>query len=426
MSAFAQLTPRLDEFPTLPGDATIVRSVDQDNSLIYSQDGSGEYMVLYDHLNHQAFQFAFPSNVQITDMEVYKGWAYFCAMAYGAIPVVGQFDIMGVFYGGDVVHYCPITGWTLPPFLLHLTSVSRMTVYDDGGVVRILAVGEGTHYYTEPNPYLASTMFSAALAGGAWILCMDYSKEHRYRFVDIDCTNNLVGVAAIDENDSALLMKWKYQDKCFFFGLDKYNLGGRVEEDKIRITGMSGDRFTVAYQPQGEERVVFVQAPEPIVPPLLTSSTDMSGTSVFPDWSLLDLRYSEYTDQVLLVGEMALPPDDVFGHWVLAYDWPSGTFRSWTLPTAPDLLSSVDGNAWSPYFVATGDKLGGSGELLFAAEDIAAPQVPKCIEEHPVNDNPVWKDTEEWDTNHDKTDYPSQDQTFTPVIEDVKYGNACE
>lgn len=67
MAAFAQLTPRLDEFPMLPGDATIVRTVDQDYSLVYAHDASGSHMVLYDHANYQAFQFSFPSYVQIRD-----------------------------------------------------------------------------------------------------------------------------------------------------------------------------------------------------------------------------------------------------------------------------------------------------------------------------------------------------------------------
>lgn len=423
-SLFAQPTPRLDEFPTLPGDATIVRSVDQDNSLVFTYDGSIGYFVLYDHTNNLAYQFNTQYNVRVTDMEVYNGSAYFCAMASmgGTLyPMVGQFDIMGVFYGGDVVHYRLLNFWTLG-YPVYITKVSRMTVYDDNDTVRILAVGDGVHAYTEPTPYLASTLFSAALNGTTWDLCMDYSKEHRYRFVDIDCTDAFVGVAAIDENDSALLMKWKYENKCFFFGLDKYNLGGKVEEDKIRITGMSGDRFTVAYQPQAEERVVFVQAPEPIISPIQTSSTYPSGSSAFPDWTLLDLRYSEFTDQVLLVGEMALPPDDIFDHWVLGYEWPGGTFRSWAAPVF-GRLNSVDEHRGSNLFLATG--LYSGSDLMFSSEDIAAPWL-NCMKEHPVNDNQVWEDTKEWDTNHDKTECGPLDQTIFPLVEEVEYKIICE
>lgn len=425
MSVQAQLVAGVDDLPAYPpAVATIVRSVDMDYSLIYVEDNN-PHIDLYDHVNRNMLEFLLPSGVIVTDMEVYSGTAYFCAMAYGAIPVVGQFDIMGVFYGGDVVHYCPVRAWcNIVGYPLRLENVSRMTVYDDGSDVYIAGVGEALHNYTEPIPYVASTLFSATLRGSMWDLCVDYNKEHRYRYVDIDCTDNYVGVAAVDEHDSAWMMCYYWDNACFFMPLWKHNLGGKVEAEKIRVTGMSNDRFTLAYQPQGEERVEFVQFPTPFNPPLQKTSTLLSGNPNYTDWKLHDLRYSTVSDQVLLVGEMALPPTDIFDNWVLGYDW-SGAFRAWWMALTGGLAYSIDEHIGTSLFIATAlSSLNGGAQ--FAAEDILSPQAPWCVEEHQVYDAPLSVDTQGYNSIHDEAECGFQDNDFYPEIIKMDVMEICK
>ena len=387
--AHGQIVEGVDNIQGVNAGTSIVRSVDAENTLIYTDDGYSKHFVLYDHANGQVYSIPVHSDAIIKDFEVYNGWAYFCGQMFYNYALVGQFEITDVFFNGGPVYYepmalfCETIGNGMP---VMVTDAWKMTLYDNGNMVYIFAVGMGLHNYTEPTPYSASVLFSAGLDLNTldWDFCVNYSKDKTFYYTDIDCTDNYVAVTAVGDTGMGHVCINVKGDPCFANEPEwmlTYYWGDSVEDDHIRITGMSGDRFTVAYQPRGESRVVFVQVPLPL--PSMFQATSTLPSQNWPygavPWELIELRYSEAADKVLLVGEMAMPSNDQFNSWIVDYDW-SPAVGAWDM-TQYGYPNSVDSHRGSSRFMATA----GMGDLIFAVEDILTSPVPVCMEWHDVD-----------------------------------------
>lgn len=173
-----------------------------------------------------------------------------------------------------------------------VTDATKMTLYDDGSDVYIFAVGMGLHDYTEPSPYSASVMFSAKMNFPflTWDFCVNYNKDKTYFYTDIDCSDHYVAVTAVDGNMTGYVCI-SQKSQCFFadpVNMDTYYWGDRVENYQIRVTGMSDDRFTVAYQPESAEWINYVHVPLPLPSVFDVTSTAPLVTSPYGQdpWSL--------------------------------------------------------------------------------------------------------------------------------------------
>ena len=403
-TSFAQIVEGEDEFPSIAAKKTIVRTVSEDKSLIYSDDGVDGRFILYDHAAAQAYQAKILPNTIIKDFEVYKERAYFCGqmdLGWTMIAVVGQFDIADVFYNSAPIYYCTMTFWPTPWIVL-MRDATRMTVYDDGSDVHIFAIGSGLHGYPAPYLYDASTMFAATMdPQGNWDFCINYSKDRKLNYIDIDCTEHYVGFTAVDSVDSLYIGISNHPDRCFFYAgaPDVYCIGTHVEKERALITGMEGDRFTVAYQPKASRWIEFVQVPLPIPPSFKVTETDSSLTApACTTWALRDLRYSEATDKVLLVGDMHFMPCNRMESWIVDYDW-SGVINS-RIPNQYEKNLSVDHHLGSSRFISTGNY---SGELIFTVDDILVPATEFCFE--------PWLVAAEWNDRTHIWDYAKTDET---------------
>ena len=426
-TSFAQIVEGEDEFPSIAAKKTIVRTVSEDKSLIYSDDGVTRRFILYDHAANQAYQAPVYSGVVIKDMEVYKEQAYFCGqmdLGWTMIAVVGQFDIADVFYNGGKIFYCPMLFFAMP-YEVAMRDATRMTVYDDGSDVYIFAVGSGLHGYPAPYPYDVSTMFSATMdPQGDWDFCINYSKDRKLHYIDIDCTEHYVGFTAVDSVDSLYIGVSNHPDRCFFYAgaPDVYCIGTHAEEEKALITGMKGDRFTVAYQPKASRWIEFVQVPLPI--PASFKVTDTDSSLIAPScttWTLRDLRYSEMADKVLLVGDMHFLPCNRMDSWIVDYDWVVGVNSR--VPASYGKPWSVDEHFGSSRFISTGSYY---GELMFAVDDILVPATEFCFE--------PWLVAAEWNDRTHKWDYAMTDPTGynpypsikdTPDVTPIDIENIC-
>lgn len=405
-ASHAQIVEGIDEFPGIPIGNTIVRTIDEEKSLIYSDDGTKRQFILYEHASNQAYRAPLMPDVIVKDFEILNGWAYFCGEIYwsGAIVgLVGQFDIANVFYNGGTIYYCPMD--FLPsPWHVEIVDAQRMAVYDDGTDVFIYATGLGEHGYPAPPSYIASTLFSAKmnLPAQEWNFCINYNKDQKLNYIDIDCTENYVGFTAVDSVDSVYIGISKHPDFCFFYAgaPDIYAIGTHAEKEKVLITGMKNDRFTVAYQPKHSRWIEFVQVPLPITNPFKANDTDSAQNApAYYDWALRELRYSNITDKVLLVGEMDFLPCDRMDSWIVDYDW-TGVINS-RIPAQLGMPHSVDKHINSSRFISTGENL--NGDLMFAVDDILSPVTESCFETCQV--------TAEWNDRPHKWDYANTDET---------------
>ena len=384
---------------------TIVRAVDRDHSLIYAVDSNGvKKLFLYNHMHPLMYYTTIPTSVDIKDMEVYNGWAYFCGQTGGS-AIVGQFDIMGVFYSSSQIYTTTVTaGSTASGPYVMVTDATKMDLFVSGNKVYIYAVGEGDHSYDGVYQHSAPTLFHAALnlVTMRWEICADYQKACQFvAFTDIAVSPKYVVVTAVDTIGIANVL---FEDATGICNYDfkTYPLDIFVEDLKLRVVAMQGDDFTVALQERHRSTVTFVQLPHLPLPVSTTLTLDETYPSVSSPygqdyWTLKDLRYSARADKVLLVGKMALPPADYFQPWIGDYSWigavdvlESSKIGDW---------HSVDGTAWGVHFVSSGKEQW--GHLMYGCRYL--PQQTNCFPRWPVSILRRYMDVNMGHSNHDRS-----------------------
>ena len=357
-TAMGQMFFGIAELPNFETKKTIVRAVDDDCSLIYAFDKtvSQGLFILHVHSSGSAQFFYIPQKLEVMDMEINGGSVYFCGNECSNHAFVGQFDIPGRFAGTAPFQYCLIPLAT--PYDVEMNTATRMTTMKLGSLVYILGIGDATHDYTEPVPYIASTLFSAAMAPSVCLFYVDYQKAHHYIYTDIDCSDNYVAFTGIDSNSDAHIFITG-QAPAFFsspYYPVAYNLGIPVEDYQLLLKAKNGDKFTVVCLPQWRTRVDLMEVPVPM-PTFLTlySTQNSSSSSYMSDhWVLHELRHDDVSDHPLLLGMMALPPHDVFGNWITEFDW--GNTLSQTNPWGLNFCS-LDGVSGTMNYVVTDEQI---------------------------------------------------------------------
>lgn len=358
-TAMGQMFFGIAEFPNLQPEKTIVRAVNDENTLIYAFDqnvGQGTF-ILYEHPSGSAQYFYIPKNLQVMDMEINGGTVYLCGNESTNVAFVGQFDIFGCFAGTDPFNYCIVP--EASRYRVQMNTATKMTTMTYGGFVYILALGDATHYYTEPIPYVATNLFSAVFFPPVdWHFRIDYQKAHHYIFTDIDCSDNNVAFTGVDANSDAHIFITG-QAPAFFsspYYPVAYNLGIPVENYQLLLKAKNYDKFTVACLSQGRNRVDLLEVPVPMPTSLILYSTQGSSSSsyVSDHWVLHELRHDDISDHPLLLGMMALPPHDVFGNWITEFDW--GNTLSQTNPWGLEFCS-LDGVSGTMNYVVTDEQI---------------------------------------------------------------------
>ena len=357
-TASGQMLFGVAEFPNFPADNSIVRAFDDDHTLIYSHNKTSSQgsFILYEHSSGNAQYFDIPKDLQVMDMEINDGTVYFCGNESSNQAFVGQFDIMGRFAGTASFNYCIIP--LAYPYKVTMNTATRMTIMKFGSLVYILGIGDATHDYTEPVPYIASTLFSAATTSSGCLFYVDYQKAHHYIYTDIDCSDNYVAFTGVDANDMAHIFVTG-QAPAFFsspYYPVAYNLSMQVEDFQLLLKAMNGDRFTVAYIPKRGNWVDLVDVPLPMPSTLNRYSTQASSSTPYAPglWKIHELRYNNISNHPLLLGMMSLPPHDVFDNWITEFDFGNTLSQTnlWGLK-----FSSLDGVSGTMNYVVTDEQL---------------------------------------------------------------------
>lgn len=327
-SMSAQMVNGITEILGVSVTNSIVRAFDDDHTLIYTYDGitMKGFFILYRHSSGTTFYFETPSKIQVMDMEIDGDNVYFCGNESSNHAFVGQFDVLGCFYGTAQFYYCVIPGAL--PYRVEMNTATKMTTMEYGGQKYILGLGDATHDYSDPTPYVASNLFSATMyPGGFWFFRVDYQKVCPYRYTDIDCSDNYVVVTAVDANDYVHILPCYHHPDFFYHNYFVYTgefaIGGYVEDLQLLVKSMNGDRFTIAYVPKGRNWIDLVDLTIPLPSTLIRYSTQPSiSTPYLPGyWKIYELRHNNVTDYPLLLGKMALPPYDIYDTWVTEFDW---------------------------------------------------------------------------------------------------------
>lgn len=408
--------------------STIVRSIDDERTLIYTFDNMTQQgtFIYYEHPFGTVLYFDIPKGLNVMDMEINGPNVYFCGNKTSYQAFVGQFNIMGCFFGTDDFYYCTIPQTTVMP--VEMKTATRMTTMVDGSDVYILGIGDAEHSYTEIPPYMASTLFSAKLTitptGGTWTFCVDYQKVRPYTYIDIDCSDNYVVFTATDANDKAYFFVGQHRE-CFFFNYPNvvaYSIGAQVEKRQLFVKAMNGDHYTLAFVPQGRNWISLVDIPTIPIPTTLNlySTLPSVSTPYTPYlWEIHDLRHNKITDHPLLLGRMAMPPYDVFDTWVTDFDWGGNTVAQNNILGRN--FTSIDGVTGTSNYVVTAP----TTPLSLGKEQIPIPKTP-CFIEKPVSINTLSFSPEEAFSNHDESKISWPTDCFKPKILSQESESACE
>ncbi|MBP3763342.1 MAG: hypothetical protein J6I49_05630 [Bacteroidales bacterium] len=419
----AQMQEEVWTVSSMLATKVIVRAVDPDRSLIYVEyAGRSRHFVLYDHPAGLVYKHELPVYVDVKDVEVLNGWAYFCAdIPLMSLAIVGQFDIMSLFFGSGQVYYTALDV-VFGTMGVQVYETAKIALYDSGSKVYIYGVGKGEHHYPANPPFSCATLFHASLDMGTmqWEVCTDYQKGCEIAaFTDVAVSDNYVAVTAVDHNDTAYVLINDQLGQCDY-RFKSYSLHVSVEDAKLLLTGTDKDWFVLAFQDRWVNQVTFVEfdAQNPFA--VNTYETFPSGTSPYGTdvFTLTDLRYSPSTANVLLAGEMSLPPYDVFQPWVVEYRW-SGAMDSWEEGNRLH-WQTVDGTLWGCRFVVAG--IDAYRRVVYGCKDMGQSGMD-CHQMIPVlNTTPLISPTQIW-TNHDNAIqyWPSRFYRGHQDSEAVKY-----
>lgn len=185
---------------------TIIRAIDDSTQLIYTEVSQTEsYFVLYHDGDAFALAFRLPVPLQVFDVRISNGNAYFCGTVYTyALPkgLVGMFKISSVFSGASSVNYGIV--WPIVCSnndTVNILRLNRLDLFADGGNTCMAMVGDA-----ESNGMAIHPVVSAYLTGGVWHFWSDSQKDYPI-FTDIVCLDHLIVAAGTFYDDSLCFVK---------------------------------------------------------------------------------------------------------------------------------------------------------------------------------------------------------------------------
>ena len=197
---------QVQEFQVDAQRGSIIRSIDGEYQLIYTEEGSGDgYFLLYRNGAPSAPAFKVMDGVRVRDVRIYGGrTAYFCGR-YDLLDwgLVGKFDIFPVFAGTGAVDYggCEWSGST---YKLMPTDLKRLDLFDSAGVVGMAMVGDSKTYlgFIEGGTTVASAWFDTQ-----WEMCAHVNKGNFFRFTDVACLESSIVAVGTDSTGHGCHLK---------------------------------------------------------------------------------------------------------------------------------------------------------------------------------------------------------------------------
>lgn len=205
MALLQPLSAQIREFDLKATQNSIVRAIDDENQLIYTEVSPTEsYFLLYHDGDPTALAFPLPSSpsMEIFDFRIVDDEVYFCGEVYTGSPtlgLVGTFNIPTVFSGSGPVNF-GVLGATSGNEVT-IESLRRLDLFQDGGLNCMAMVGDAQYEGMTTYPVV-----SAYFNGTNWNFWTDIQKDYP-RFTDIACLDNLIVAAGTFLFDSLCFVK---------------------------------------------------------------------------------------------------------------------------------------------------------------------------------------------------------------------------
>ncbi|MCR5445091.1 MAG: hypothetical protein K6E96_05365 [Bacteroidales bacterium] len=359
------------EVTTLMGMSTpqknLVRQYTATQSIHYVKIGINHYFVLHDLADPDSAIVAdFPNEYDVNDFEVYHDTVYFC----GTEPNGGNpFGIVGFISVADLFYYNHDYNIGTVKYLfynndstdIHLTSLDRMDLYDENGIVHIAAVGEMALVadYSNLRRTACDLWFNRPLS--RWWGTVLHQKDDLYKPSDITCTDNAVVVSAYDDNPNySILLAFRIGADFPDHPLYPYSIriGDRRYGDNVLVERLRNNDVAVAHyslDPGSGEYMTALHRIDNIhifsIPPSSFSLHYTHGI-IPPLTPLRDLRYHRTDDALMLLYDFFYPSLGPSQSAVLnfnAYSLTSLLVMAWYC-NHNILATSMDNHIQSPLF----------------------------------------------------------------------------
>ncbi|MBR3435035.1 MAG: hypothetical protein IKG88_04000 [Bacteroidales bacterium] len=381
---------------------SIIRSVDDEHQLIYTEISSSEaYFILYRNGFSSAKAFKLPKGWQIHDVRIWNdAEAYFCGTVNGSSydGLVGMFDIYSTFYGSGGVNYTFIAGPAPPLFYVKVHDLKRLDLFissgQSGDTVNMAMVGLSTFF--DPGTTMGTCIASAWFGGASWYLNIFYNKGYEFIYTDIACLDDVVVAAATDPVGQGCYVRSYHAISDFLdhqcmpstlYGIDfqspvgdvlishiKDNRAAVVHYDDTPGIGVSTVLHEVKIDPSTGQ-------PQAAIPTWIT--TPASSIPFSSSWNLLELDVDKNESPYLL--QYADHPTSALTgiqDWMLKFrlQYSSYTAQAWH----PNLCKSQSLDLEKRNFLPV---LSGNGTYLDVYEALWNSLTPPCAIYSPIMTN---------------------------------------
>ena len=188
---------QVQSFPLDASLNSIVRSLGDQSTLMYTEDASGTAWFVLHHDGYgvaQAFQL--PSGIRVRDLRIWgDSLACFCGtgqLGSSVYGLVGMFNINDVFNGVAPVNY-GLIDWMGSD--IHPHDLKRLDLFKCASDSLCMAMIGNAEFY-KYAPVNTTTVVSAYFDGASWKICSMVRKPSETRFTDIACLENVIVAAA--------------------------------------------------------------------------------------------------------------------------------------------------------------------------------------------------------------------------------------
>ena len=303
------------EFSVEARNNSIIRSVDDEYVLIYTEKGTGEgYFLLYRDGDPTAKVFQVMSDVHVRDVRIYDGkTAYFCGTHISSdMGVVGKFEILPAFAGTGTVNY-GVCNWSTGVYCMKPTDLKRLDLFDSAGVVGMAMVGESKTFlgFLEDGTTVASAWFD-----GSWHMCAYLNKGNSIHFTDVACLKKSIVAAGNDGTDHGCWIK-TYMPALHFIHYNFCYTPGNAQSIKFQspvgdvLAARAGEDTVLLAHYDNMNNVMTVVHKAKISPatglpvaPVDTWYTDISSVEPYSSgWKMIELADSGKSSYLLQVAE---------------------------------------------------------------------------------------------------------------------------
>jgi hypothetical protein len=310
---------------TYTGEKTIVRQLDNNIAIAYTQEKDDQGYFLYDNYGVDFRCADMLPNCRVYDFEIYNDTVFFCGKyehnIYGVCGLFGFFDINEVFFNGGAFNCAYFTFSTNPYYAeydLQPTIPWRMDVFNKG-YTHIAAVGACVQKGASRTPIDGTAVYDVYFDGTGWH-CEAYSqKPGQQYYTDIVTTEHYV--VAVAKTD------YYFYNNCYVRLFDKVsgflsstisnhciNVVDNTPEGKVIVDAMDNDTFAVSnfyYNSTEAGLTVKRFAASATYPNASLVSSIQIPMNTLPiigsSWKLRDKRYNNSLRKLALLLDMDYP-----------------------------------------------------------------------------------------------------------------------